>query len=169
MKPACFLNDGDSMGVITKVNYPKLAEIYAKKGKDASIAYLKSIGVKAPYRAIKRMKENYMYDEELNKYIVPEDAKPSGTKRGRKKTVNKSDSEEAFMSMEELCNTSTIHEMDGEYILPFPRKSRDAFEAEMFLDKLTEYAAFFKIDKSNHICHINKTELLRQGYDVAMY
>lgn len=28
-----------------------------------------------------------MYDEELNKYIVPEDAKPAGTKRGRKKST----------------------------------------------------------------------------------
>lgn len=159
------------MGVITKVNYPKLAEIYSKKGKDASIAYLKSIGVQAPYRAIKRMKENYMYDEELNKYIVPEDAKPAGTKRGRKKSTPNANNEAEFMSMEELCNksTGTTHEMDGEYILPFPQKSREAFEAEMFLDKLTEYAAYFKIDKSNHICHINKTELLRQGYDVAMY
>ena len=113
------------MGVITKVNYPKLAEIYSKKGKHEAVAYLKSIGVQAPYRAIKRMKENYMYDEELNKYIVPEDAKPSGSKRGRKKSIVNSDNEDEFMSMEELCNKSTAisHEMDGEYILPFPKKS----------------------------------------------
>lgn len=169
MESVCFSIDGDSMGVIRKVNYPKLAEIYSKKGKSASIAYLKSTGVKAPYRAIKRMKENYMYDEELNKYIVPEDDKPAEAKRGRKKSTAANESE--FLTMEELCNkaTGTAHEMDGEYILPFPRKSREAFEAEMFLDKLTEYAAYFKIDKSNHICHINKTELLKQGYEVAMY
>ena len=101
------------MGVITKVNYPKLAEIYSKKGKHEAVAYLKSIGVQAPYRAIKRMKENYMYDEELNKYIVPEDDKPSGAKRCRKKSIANSDNEDEFMSMEELCNKSTAisHEM----------------------------------------------------------
>ena len=160
-----------TMGVITKVNYPTLAEIYSKKGKHAAVNYLKNNGVKAPYRALKRMKEKYMQDEELNKYIVPAEDKPNGRKKAKKSASVKSDSETGFMSMEELCSKKRENpiEMDVEYILPFPSKSREALEAEMLLDKLSEYASFIKLDKNTQICHINKTELLRQGYEIAMY
>lgn len=154
-----------------KVNYPKLAEIYSKKGRHAAVEYLKSTGVQAPNNAINRMKKRYMYDEELKKYIVPEEEAYRGINDERNYQDSILQNEIGFMSMEELCNKNktTPIEMDEEYILPFPIKSRDAYEAEMFLDKLTELSQYFKLEGNRKICHVNKTELLKQGYNVIMY
>lgn len=153
-----------------KVNYPKLAEIYSKKGRHAAIEYLKNSGIQAPNNAINRMKKRYMYDEELNKYIVPKEEinRISNAERNQQDSLYQN--EDGFMSMEELCNNKTSPvEMEEEYIMPFPIKSRDAYEAEMFLDKLTEISYYFKLENNRKICHINKTELLKHGFNVIMY
>lgn len=157
------------MGGITKVDYPKLAEIYSKKGHHAAKEYLRNNGVKAPIRAINRMKEKYMYDEELKKYIVPADAKP---RSHNKASVQKeSDTLEGFMSIEEICESSgySPSPIDEEYNIPFPNKTREEIKADMYLDTLTEYTKYIQLDKYLQICHINKTELLRAGFEVVMY
>lgn len=81
--------------------------------------------------------------------------------------------EASFTSIEELCEKDTnaphIHEMDGEYIGQFPEISVDKLMVELLLDKIQDYNRFFAIDRSNGIVHIDKSRLLKSGFEIFMY
>lgn len=141
---------------MAKIDYDKLEKIYETEGRTGANKYLNDIGVKAPRAAIKRMRNKQMgkYDSDTNK---------------KNNTVVDS----TFLSMEELCEKNIkvprVHEVEGEFINPFPEMNTDKLMVELLLDKIRDYNNFFMIDRANGMVHIDKSRLLNAGFEIFMY
>lgn len=137
---------------MAKIDYDKLEALYETEGREGATKYLNEIGIKAPRAALKKMRDRQLEKSNSNEINAVEDS---------------------FMSIEELCRkdikTPHVHEMEGEYIGQFPEINGDKLMVELLLDKIQDYNKFFAIDRSNGIVHIDKSRLLKAGFEIFMY
>ena len=131
-----------------------LAEKYNSDGKQAMYAYLQSeYGIKNPTCTFKRMKKHpeLGYHPETDRFLPD---------------VNFTESEDkVFMTIDELCaSNKKVKESPVEQQ---PDKSKEM--EKLIGDRLLELSRYISINSISKTLIIDKTSLIRDGYQVTMH
>lgn len=146
------------MSKVKTENLKELAELYNSNGKETVYALLKTkYNIKYPYSVFKRMCEHpeLSYDKEKDYF----------------KFNTKQNTENVFMSMEELCSP----------IIPQHIKSKEEHQIdsrpaamgkliqELIGDRLLELSKYVTIDSISKRIIVDKTTLIQDGYQMITH
>ena len=129
-----------------------IAKIYNEDGRQAAYELIRSHGVKQPYALLKRMKKHpkFVYDKDKDTFIYQDH----------------SDSDDVFMSMEELCSPMTIEpslKTDDRSI------AMEKLIQDLLGDRLLELSKFITLESSSKTMMIDQTSLRNEGYKIVSY
>ena len=142
---------------MTKINNQELrllAEKYNSDGKQAMYAYLQSeYGIKNPTCTFKRMKKHpeLGYHPEKERFLFDENSTESEDK--------------VFMTIDELCASNK--KMKESPVEQQPDKSKEM--EKLIGDRLLELSRYISINSISKTLIIDKTSLVRDGYQVTTH
>ena len=146
---------------MTKINNQELrllAEKYNSDGKQAMYAYLQSeYGIKNPTCTFKRMKKHpeLGYHPEKERFLFDENSTESEDK--------------VFMTIDELCASNKKMKESPVEQQPDKSKEMEKLIQELIGDRLLELSRYISINSISKTLIIDKTSLVRDGYQVTTH
>ena len=146
---------------MTKINNQELrllAEKYNSDGKQAMYAYLQSeYGIKNPTCTFKRMKKHpeLGYHPEKDRFLFDENSTESEDK--------------VFMTIDELCASNKKVKESPVEQQPDKCKEMEKLIQELIGDRLLELSRYISINSISKTLIIDKTSLVRDGYQVTTH
>ena len=146
---------------MTKINNQELrllAEKYNSDGKQAMYAYLQSeYGIKNPTCTFKRMKKHpeLGYHPEKERFLFDENPTESEDK--------------VFMTIDELCASNKNVKVSPVEQQPDKSKEMEKLIQELIGDRLLELSRYISINSISKTLIIDKTSLVRDGYQVTTH
>lgn len=146
---------------MTKINNQELrllAEKYNSDGKQAMYAYLQSeYGIKNPTCTFKRMKKHpeLGYHPEKDRFLFDENSTESEDK--------------VFMTIDELCASNKKVKESPVEQQPDKSKEMEKLIQELIGDRLLELSRYISINSISKTLIIDKTSLVRDGYQVTTH
>ena len=135
-----------------------LAEKYNSDGKQAMYVYLQSeYGIKNPTCTFKRMKKHpeLGYHPETDRFLPD---------------VNFTESEDkVFMTIDELCASNKNVKVSQVEQQPYKSKEMEKLIQELIGDRLLELSRYISINSISKTLIIDKTSLVRDGYQVTTH
>ena len=135
-----------------------LAEKYNSDGKQAMYAYLQSeYGIKNPTCTFKRMKKHpeLGYHPEKERFLFDENSTESEDK--------------VFMTIDELCASNKKVKESSVEQRPDKSKEMEKLIHELIGDRLLELSRYISINSISKTLIIDKTSLVRDGYQVTTH
>ena len=135
-----------------------LAEKYNSDGKQAMYVYLQSeYGIKNPTCTFKRMKKHpeLGYHPEKERFLFDENSTESEDK--------------VFMTIDELCASNKKVKESPVEQQPDKSKEMEKLIQELIGDRLLELSRYISINSISKTLIIDKTSLVRDGYQVTTH
>ena len=135
-----------------------LAEKYNSDGKQAMYVYLQSeYGIKNPTCTFKRMKKHpeLGYHPEKDRFLFDENSTESEDK--------------VFMTIDELCASNKNVKVSPVEQQPDKSKEMEKLIQELIGDRLLELSRYISINSISKTLIIDKTSLVRDGYQVTTH
>ena len=143
---------------INKQELRLLAERYNSDGKQAMYAFLQTeYGIKNPTCTFKRMKKHTElgYNPETDRFLFDNKSCASEDK--------------VFMTIDELCASNRIVKVSPVEQQPDKSKEMEKLIHELIGDRLLELSRYISINSISKTLIIDKTSLIRDGYQVTMH
>lgn len=145
------------MAKIKDDNLAQIAQVYNEKGRNAAYELIDTYGIKQPYAVMKRIKKHpdYTYDKVNDFY----------------KYQKKSESEEIFMSIEELCSPlpENSRYSENREVMKTRTTEMENLIQELLGDRLLELSKYITLESSSKTMIIDQTSIKNAGYQIIMH
>ena len=152
------------MPQVRKSDYDKIVKVYNESGNKAAMEYIEgNFGTKYPRDVIRRIKKssNYKYDYKNSKLI--------NKKYPKKKSI--------FIGIDELCNQTvstkskpiTTTNLQNTTVQTTKENALELLCQELLQEKIMELTKYVQLNRYLNTISINKSALISDGYQVAIY
>jgi len=136
----------------------EIAQIYNNQGRKAAYHLMESVyGIKHPYAVLKRIKKHakFTYDNVNDCYQFQEN----------------SNTEEIFMSVDELCSPVQMHHQQTQQNDVFSSRTTEMEKLiqELLGDRLLELSKYITLESSTKTMIIDQTSLKSAGYQIVTH
>lgn len=142
---------------VNEKDFPAIVDIYNREGRTAFNDYIQNTyGLKSPRALFRRIRKTpgYNYDEATQRFETPE--------------ISNDDS--IFMSVEELCQSSSGADNYGKRDTHSEEKpTMDKLIHELISDRLLELRKYVILEPSSKTIIIDKTTMISDGYQVLTH
>ena len=143
---------------VPKTDYPAIAEMFNRDGRDATYEYIRDrYGMNCPDRLIAKLKKEpgFTFDKNTKKFTA----------------TGSEDADQLFMSLDELCSPMVTTHSAGEVYdsASAAKEAMDKLVRSLISDRLLELSKYVSLDTMTRTIMVDRSSMASDGYKVLIH